>query len=132
VPITFDIRENGWVIYKTLTDPWSVEEMIPYVVMNRQHRDHCLHTVHSFYNLLGSHRLPPNVLRLRYGSPDLYHPRSGKVVLVGANPAARSVIEIIFTLVRFERFKFFSTEEEGWAYLHNFIESSQVTKDSTA
>ncbi len=129
VPIKFDIRENGWVIYLLLTDPWTVEEMWPYVEMNRLHREQCMHPVHSFYNLIGNRRLPPNVLRLRHGSPDLVHPRSGQVILIGANPTVGSVIEVIFRLARFNRFKFFSTEEEGWAYLQVLIKAAQAVQD---
>ena len=132
MPITMDIRENGWVLYLVLTDPWTVEEMWHFVEENRRYRDQCPHTVHVCYNLHDNKYLPPNVLRLSHGAPDVYHPRSGQVVLVGANPTVRSIIEIIFRLVRYDKFKFFSNEQDAWLYLRDFINPVEATQSADA
>jgi len=122
--VSMELRENGWVINFVFTDPWTIQELAPYMAEDQKLRDQSPHPVHMMLNLTNAKRLPQGAISLRHNSPDLNHPTAGHIVLIGTNSFVRSVSETVFRLSRVTRFKIVATEAEGWEYLREFIGDS--------
>ena len=61
--------------------------------------------------------LPVNIRK----HPSFSHPNSGYSIFCHATLLARRVTETALRLARFNRMKFFDTEEEGMAFLHELM-----------
>ncbi len=124
MPITMEIREDGWVIYFVFKDPWTIAELMPHVEEDKKFRDQSSHTVHLMMNMSAAKHLPAGAISLRHTSPDMNHATAGQVVMVGTTPLIRNIAEVVFRLSRITKFKMFATEDEGWAYLRKIIAES--------
>ena|SRR5690349_22173697 len=117
MPVTLDIRENGYVAYYVLVDPWETRDLTSLYPEDIQHRNSVNHVVHTFMNVSKVWRVPSNIISARIGAPAFIHPNSGQLLMIGAKTLPRVVTETICRLARYDRVRFFATEEEGWAYL---------------
>ncbi len=131
MPVSMEIRENGWVIYFAFIDPWTIQELAPFIDEDQKFRDQSSHTVHMMLNLSQAKKLPQGAISLRHKSPDINHPTAGHVVLIGTNSLVRTIAETVFRLSHVTRFKIVATEAEGSDYLRKFIGDSaaQPTKE---
>ncbi len=120
MPITLELRENNLVFYWVFSDPWSVADLLPLSKQVRAHFDSTSHRTHTLANLRQTRHLPSNLLRIReIGTWD--HPNSGQLVVVGAPAFAKTMLELIGRLVRFDRTHFYESEEAAWAFLRRAI-----------
>ena len=117
MPVTMEIRENGWVAYYVMADPWETRDLTSLYPQDIRYRDGVDHVVHTFMNISGVQRVPSNIISARIGAPAFVHPKSGQLIMIGARSLPKVVTETICRLARYDRLRFFATEEEGWAYV---------------
>jgi len=125
MPIKFEIRENGHVIYALGCDPISLADYEANVQYDIAHRDSVPFRVHSLINLSQVHKMPNGVLSIR-NSPSFRHPRAGSIAMVGTNTMLHLFAETLMRLANFPPPKFFKTEDEAWDYLHQIIRAENV------
>jgi hypothetical protein len=123
-----EIYESGHIIYYKFADPWTVAEAVATFDKDKIHRDSVNFKVHTLINLCDMHAVPPKILSVRFGSPALSHPNSGHIAVFGAQPIVRTFADAVLLLTHFDRAKFFSTEDEAWAYIRQIMakEKSQA------
>ena len=124
--VTMDLCENGHILYFTITDPWTLNNLTTYFPEEQRCRDHASYKIHSLFNVLSTKTVPPLLLTAR-NSPSLIHANHGHLVVVGAVPIIHTVAEIAFKLTGFTQGRFLSTEEEGWAFLRQIIADESKT-----
>jgi hypothetical protein len=125
MPSTMEMREDGHVLFIRITDPWSVEEFANQSYGPTQaYYDKAEHLVHTII-CLDAKKTPDHLLKGRRGAPALSHPNAGQLVIVGASPLLRSLIEVMYKLSGFTRGEFFANEDEAWRYLRQIIAQSQ-------
>jgi hypothetical protein len=120
MPLIVEFRENGRVVYYKVISPWTMSDYFAAAAKEKAHRDATPEIVHHFVNASQVYDFPPGSVQVR-NAPVFTHPRSGQVVVVGANTFARAFADMIFKFTRKHRVKFFNTEEEGWTYLRELI-----------
>lgn len=120
MPVTMELREHGHVIYFTIADPWSVNDLTACFPDDQRCRDSVKYKIHTLVNASSAKIVPPFLLIAR-NAPSLVHPNHGFVVAVGTTLILQSVGEIIFRLTNFTQGRFYTTEEEAWAFLHQII-----------
>ncbi len=120
MPVRNKLSMDGHILYRVITDPWTVEEVLAADEQMRQHYDRAAHQVHLLANISGARHLPPAVYRLGRGMT-LVHPNSGQIVLVGATALTRRLSQTIFRIARFDRFTFVETEDNAWIYLYQVL-----------
>ena len=132
MPITQELREDGWVVYYTLVAPWSVQELQDKLPQETAWRDAADHTTHELVDVNKVGNPPPESIRL-HKIPALTHPRSGYVVVIGANTFVRRLAEVIFRLGHYKRLRFVDSEQEGWVFLRGLIadEKAKVSGSQT-
>ena len=121
MPVTFELQENGSLMYWKLEDPWTLPELIGYYKQAESIFDNAPHMVHSLVDVQHVRQIPGGVLSARHAKT-WHHPRSGQTVIVGATPLIKAMVETLFQLVRFNRVRFFNDEVEARNYLLRLIE----------
>ena len=132
MPVTFDIRENGYVAYYVLSDPWQTADLTSLYHKDLAFRDTVNHQVHTFMDVTNVHRIPPNIMRAREHAPAFIHRNSGQLIMTGAHMFPKTIAEMIFRLARYERAKFFETEAEGWDYVRTLMSTAVPVLDHAA
>jgi hypothetical protein len=130
MPVTMELRENGHVAYYHFSEPWQTTDLTSLYPRDIAHRDSVNFLVHTFMNVSTIKNIPIDIIRARQGAPAFTHRRSGQLVMVGAKMLARRSAEMIFRLAHYERAKFFDTEEQGLAYIRQFIEVQEKAHSS--
>lgn len=120
MPVTLELRADGHVLVYTFKGRWSVNEVVALFPEEKRLRDSASHTVHALVDARASRNIPAGLTNLRHG-PGPNHPTSGYVAFVGVAPLQRRLVTAIYRLIRFERFKFFDTEEEAWVFLNGLV-----------
>ncbi len=123
MPVTFEIRENDYVAYYVLSDPWEAHDLSALYPQDILFRNSVDHVVHTFMNVSAVRRVPPNVIHVRIGAPAFIHPNSGQLVMVGAQSFPKMMAETIFRLAHYQRARFFDTEADGWEYTRQLIKN---------
>lgn len=130
MPITMEIRENGYVAYYVMSDPWVTNDLTSLYPQDIQFRDSVNHLVHTFMDVSQVRRIPPDVIRARINAPAFIHRNSGHLIMIGAKSLPKIAAETIFRIARYERAKFFDTEEQGWAFTRQLIAKEQESVSS--
>jgi len=120
MPASVELRENGRVLYYVFTEPWTLDDMRAVTRKARPLYDAARTKVHVLFDARGMSSLPSGLLTAR-NNPDVRHPNSGHIAMVGASPLVHMIAETITRISRFNRIKFFQTEDEAWAYLRQVI-----------
>jgi hypothetical protein len=120
MPVTNKLAEDGHILYRVVSDPWQVEDLLCADEQVRVHYDHAEHKVHLLVNVSDVHRIPPAVFRLGRGMT-ITHPNSGHIILVGATTLTRRLSETVFRIAKFDRAHFFDVEEDAWTYLRQIV-----------
>src|SRR5262249_17505630 len=120
MPVELELKENGRVMLWRFSDPWSLVELKPLTLQARDIFQKATFTVHSMADLRQARRVPSGVLSTRQVTT-WQHARSGQLVLLGASAFARLMMETVFRIARFDRFRFFEDEAEALAYLRGLI-----------
>jgi hypothetical protein len=126
MPVTLELRADGHVLVYTFRGRWNVSEVMALFPEEKHYRDKASHIVHALVDVQESRNIPAGLINLRHG-PGPGHPRAGYVVFVGAPPMGRPLITAIYRVMRFERFRFFDTAEEAWAFLNRLILTESTT-----
>jgi hypothetical protein len=112
-----ELRENGQVAYYVLADPWETRDLTSLYPQDNGYRSTVNHVVHTFMDISGVRRIPPNIISARIAAPAFTHPNSGLLIMIGARTLPKVVTETICRVARYDRLHFFATDEEGWTYL---------------
>lgn len=123
MPVTLEMADKR-VMVLTLTAPWNVGELMAVYPEEQKIYDAATDKVFAIVNLTNMGNIPAGALRARV-SPQVTHPMSGQVCIVGANAVARTMAETVFKLTRFNRIMFFKTEAEAWAFLRPQLEKDE-------
>jgi hypothetical protein len=120
MPVTLEVREEGRVLYMTISDPWSVQDILAI-----QPRTHDLfakaqHKIHTLVHVT-ARSVPSGMLTARPSSGGLSRPSEGQIVIVGAPALLKAIAEVMFKIAKFTRSSFFDTEEEAWRYLQDIL-----------
>ncbi|SRR5258708_168360 len=120
MPVNLEVKDNGRVMFWRFVDPWSLAELKPLTIQARDILQQATFTVHSIADLRQAHRVPSGVLSARQVTT-WHHPRSGQLAVLGASPFIKVMMETIFRIARFDRFRLFDDEAEALAYLQSLI-----------
>jgi hypothetical protein len=126
MPVHFDILDAGHIIYYRQEPPWTYDEYALELEKELAHRNSVNHTVHNLMNASLVRKVPIGVLQAR-SAPIFSHPTGGHLAIVGVNTTVRMFSQTVLQLAKFERAKFFKTEEEGLQYLRDLIRKEQST-----
>lgn len=119
MPITFQFSSEKSLITLTITDPWTVGELDQVYESEKPIFDAAGDVkVNTLVDIRNMHSIPPRALTRR-NSPNITHPNSGRVVVVGANAFARNLASAAFNLAGFDKAQFVATLEEARAYLES-------------
>ncbi len=120
MPVTIETLNNARIVKLVVSDPWVIDDLTSKYEEEKPLFNASKVPVHTLVDLRLMRHIPPGALSNRK-SPNVTHPRSGQVALVGANAFAQVLVEVAFRLVRFDRVVFFDTEEEAMQYLTALI-----------
>jgi hypothetical protein len=116
MPVSLELEENGTLLVWKFSDPWTVPELVVHYPKTAEYFNNAQNTIHSLIDFRNVRTLPANVFSAR-NTTTWNHPRSGQMVILGASPLIKNLLEVILKLVRFERIRFFESEEEARAYI---------------
>jgi hypothetical protein len=121
MPITQELCDNGRILYAALSDPWDIPDLIPYMAEARRYFLSAECRIHVLINVSGTSKIPSMSLLLLRNHLSLDYPNHGHIAVVGASAAIRSVANVLFSIARFKRVKFFNAEYEAWDYLRKLV-----------
>ena len=120
MPVTLELRENGYVLLYTIRGRWDVSELIALFPEEKRNRDAAQHTVHAIVDLRAGRNIPTGLTRVRHG-PGPTHKTAGYVALIGVPLLTRPLAVAIYRLLQFDRYKFFDSDTEAWAFIREKI-----------
>jgi hypothetical protein len=112
MPVNLQASENGKSMTLTLSDPWTINELLDTYPKAEVLFDAAKGPVHTIVDISKIGSIPSGALRARK-SPFMSHPNSHTQVIVGAQHFARKMAEMVFQLTNFKRVKFFETIQEA-------------------
>jgi len=131
MPVTMEIREDGRVLLLIYTDPVTMQEIGDGFPANLAHRNRTPHTVHTLFDFSHFQHPPAELMRARY-SPVFTHPRSGQMVVFGANLAVQGIVLRAAEFTRnANKVHFFDTETEAWQYIRTAITQDHQAEGGT-
>ena len=128
MPLKFELRENGHVLYTVATDPLNAEIMNDSIAEQIAYYDNAAGKLHQLTNVSHVTKVPSGILRMRRDSPVFDHPHRGLLIIVGANVYVRSVSEVVMRIARLNTVKFFGNELDAWAFIRKVIASEPTAK----
>lgn len=129
MPAELNLIEDGYVLHYVFREPWSMTDMVDVNRRAKEYYDAAGHKLHVLLDVRGIRSAPPGFIRAR-SNPDITHPNAGNIAVVGANSYIRALGDVILKLARFQRAKFFGTEEEAWDYLREEMVKQGVPQRS--
>jgi hypothetical protein len=117
-----ELRENNSIIYFLYEEPWSVDDIKRVNDEAMVYLDKATKDMHILINVERIHQIPSGILRAR-NVPTMSHPRCAHIVICGASAFVRSLSETIFKVTRYEKARFFNTEQEAMKFLLEAIAS---------
>jgi hypothetical protein len=115
-----ELIEDGRVFHYIFSDPWKIEDFMATFSQAETILNKATTPIHGIVNLYATAKDPIGVLNIRK-HPSFSHAMSGYTVFCEASPLARRVTEAALRVARFNRMKFFNTEAEGMAFLHEVM-----------
>jgi hypothetical protein len=125
MPITTQYLENDHIICYCLSDPFTVQEILPLLVEENRYRDEKPYKIHILVDLSGLRTIPDGYLALR-NSPCMTHPNGGYIAFVGAARLVRAICEIICNLAHYKRIRFFKNEADARLFLYELIKDEEL------
>ncbi len=127
MPITLNLVDDGWILHYIDSDPWTAGELLDLNVVTEKYYRDTTHKIHTLTDASKLRTVPSGILRAR-NVPNLSHPNSGEIAIVGAAILVEKISSAMFRIAHFTRVKFFGTEPEAWAYLRDIIsrESKEI------
>jgi|SRR5579859_2420294 len=117
MPITLSTLENDRIVYLKVTDPWTTEELLSIYPLEAKYFNNRVGKVHTILDITSMRTIPPTALRAR-NSPNLTHPNSGNVLVIGAtHPLAVALFNVTERLLQHTRFQNVASYDEAVAFL---------------
>ena len=117
MPIKLEFSPEKHIITLVWTDPWSLNDLDQIYEAERHFFDEASgYKVHTLVDVRNMHTVPPRALTRRQ-SPNVTHPNSGRIAIVGASAFVGSLASAGFKITGYDRAKFFATLEDAQAYL---------------
>jgi hypothetical protein len=128
MPVTVEVCEDGYVLLQTYLTPLTLEEIQNSFSATLPHRNSVQHSVHALIDMRNMGQFPFGILRLRI-SPSLTHPRSGRLVVVGANYLTRKLIVLTAQFAGSgDKLQFFETLDSAWVFLSKRIQEEKQSE----
>ena len=105
----------------TVTEPWSIQDLVAPVRRYYEQVESAQHTVHSFYDLRGLRSFPSGLFNIRKLIRPNISTRNGYRVIVGVSGLAQTLVKAVFALGRAPNVIFFDSPDEAWAFLQRVI-----------
>jgi hypothetical protein len=122
MPVDVRLSDNKKYLIYTMDDPLGINELMQAYSKERDIRDSIPYQLSSMVDMSQVRGIPRNWLTAKAG-PGLTHPRSGAILIVGVSRALMALVNIIFSIARYDRVQFFDTYEEAEAKMQ------ELTKD---
>lgn len=124
MPATADLIENGHVLKYVVTEPWSMEDIYHITRRGKQVYDTSPHRIHLLADVTGIRKVPPGFLSVRH-VPDLNHPNSGHIALVGAEGLFKLMAELVARFFPAEKVGYYNSEEEALSHIRSLIDGEE-------
>jgi hypothetical protein len=125
MPAQVTLEQDGYLLHYVFSDPWTIAEMERVNTESLGYYNAAKHKLHVLVDMRGSKNAPTGMMRAR-NNPDLKHPNSGKIAVVGVTPLIRNVGEALLKLAHFNRAAFFDDMEAALEYLRKEIANEQA------
>ena len=124
MPVRFELREHGQVIYFKITEPWTTEEVVAGFGETRAIRDMIYkqdpeRRVHLLVDLMEVTHVAPGVAQVR-AAPGMTHPGRGEYIVAATYQPARDIMMALFKVMHADG-KMFSSLDEAWTFLRGLI-----------
>jgi hypothetical protein len=120
MPTHFEIEDRGLMVI-TITEPWSMADLIATYPAAEKHLNAINHPVFTLVDIRRMQTVPSGALAGR-NSPYIVNARCQKVIVVGANPFAKKLTEVAFNITKLIqhapahsglKVEFYTTMEQG-------------------
>jgi hypothetical protein len=133
---TIEIRDNGYVVQVVMADPYKGSDLVPLYEADRRHRDafqqqHPGEKVDLIVDLSRATNPAQGFLQTRQ-TPSISHPTANYVLIVGANSFMRAMCETIIRITRYNRVKFFDTQDQALAFSREMRTQTEKRRSRTA
>ncbi len=130
MPVNMEMIENGRVIRYVISDPWRIVDFTATFPEAKTILDAALYPVHGVVNLYAAAKDPMGVLNVRK-HPSFSHVNGGYTAFCHASLLARRITETALRIARFNRYKFFDTEQEGMAFVRELMAQEDLARQNS-
>ncbi len=120
MPASIELCEDGRILHYVFTGPWTLDDMVVVTPQGKAYYDQSSHKIHVLLDVTQARRVPPGVLTAR-NNPDLTHPNSGHIVVVGASGVVKAMGDLIVKAIGTRKVSFHENVDAAWAYLRSLI-----------
>jgi hypothetical protein len=120
MPTTVALIEDGHIIHYVFADPWTLDDMVLITREGKHFYDRSDHKIHVLLDVSRTRKVPPGILTAR-NNPDMTHPNSGHIAIVGAAGIIKAIGELIVKTTNMSKIGFYTSEQEAWVYLRQLI-----------
>ena len=118
--IDFQVLDSGHIMWLTVHEPWTFEEIHAVHDKVIAHLNNVNFTVHALLDATDMRSLPPGMVGIP-AHDVLIHERTGFTAICRGTGLVRSMLEMLFKWERFEKYYMFSTYDEALAFLREII-----------
>ena len=124
MPVDRRLIENRRILYIKFSEPWTVEETFSLIERQKVFTKADGQHIHLLIDLTEMLRFPSDMLRLRE-APAFALPRASRTIVISANSLGQHIFEV-FEQLHDVRFEYFSSYDDGLAYLRAVIAVEDV------
>jgi hypothetical protein len=129
MPVTLELIEHERCFRYVISDPWKIADFVATFPHAKTILDASPFPVHGIVNLHATAKDPMGVLTIRK-HPSFSHPNSGYTAFCHATLLARRVTETALKIARFNRLKFFDSEQEGMTFLRELMAQEDLARQN--
>src|SRR5258708_35574548 len=101
MPVRLEVTHNGFIVVLVVEDPWTLNELACLYPVEQALFSKAEHKIHTLVDIRAMRTIPPGALSKR-NSPNLVHPNSGRLAIVGTTPVARMLLEVACKLAYYD------------------------------
>jgi hypothetical protein len=120
MPATVTLEEDKHILHYVFADPWTLDDMVLITREGKQYYDRSDHKIHVLLDVTQTRKVPPGILTAR-NNPDVTHPNSGHIAIVGAAGIIKAIGEMIVKTTNMSKIGFYTSEQDAWVHLRQLI-----------